>query len=57
MTNVVERLRSGVVVSCQAYPGEPMRDPDTMARVARAAQDGGAVGIRAQGLADLVRIR
>ena len=57
MTNVVERLRSGVVVSCQAYPGEPMRDPETMARVARAAQDGGAVGIRAQGLADLVRIR
>lgn len=53
----VAGLRGGVVVSCQAYPGEPMRDPDTMARVAMAARDGGAAGIRAQGLADVARIR
>ena len=50
-------LRGGVVVSCQAYPGEPMRDSDTMARVAMAARDGGAAGIRAQGLADVSGIR
>lgn len=56
-TALLETLRGGVVVSCQAYPGEPMRDPDTMARVAMAARDGGAAGIRAQGLEDIARIR
>lgn len=54
---VVERLRRRLVVSCQAYPGEPMRDPETMARVALAAVAGGAAGIRAQGLDDLRAIR
>jgi glucokinase len=54
---VLEQLRHRLVVSCQAYPGEPMRDPDTMARVAAAAVAGGAGGIRAQGLDDLRAIR
>ncbi|GAA2207315.1 N-acetylmannosamine-6-phosphate 2-epimerase [Nonomuraea monospora] len=53
----LEAIRGGLVVSCQAYPGEPMRDPDTMCRVAQAVAAGGAAGIRAQGLADLRRIR
>ncbi|MFH8729040.1 N-acetylmannosamine-6-phosphate 2-epimerase [Streptomyces termitum] len=56
-TGVVERLRGTLIVSCQAYPGEPMRDPDTMRRVALAARDGGAAGIRAQGLDDLRAVR
>lgn len=51
--DVLARLRGGVVVSCQAYPGEPMRHPETMAQVAESAALGGAVGIRAQGLDDL----
>ncbi|MGN6272368.1 MAG: N-acetylmannosamine-6-phosphate 2-epimerase [Protaetiibacter sp.] len=51
--NALDRIRGGLVVSCQAYPGEPLRDPGTMARMARAAERGGAVGIRAQGLADI----
>lgn len=55
-TGILETLRGGVVVSCQAYPGEPMRDPVTMARMAMASRDGGAVGIRAQGLTDVTRI-
>ncbi|WP_136313834.1 N-acetylmannosamine-6-phosphate 2-epimerase [Actinomyces procaprae] len=50
---VLERLRGGLIVSAQAYPGEPMRDPRTMDQVARACIAGGAAGIRAQGLADL----
>lgn len=54
---VIEQLRHRLVVSCQAYPGEPMRDPDTMARVASAVAAGGAAGIRAQGLDDLRAIR
>ncbi len=57
MSDLVERLRGRLVVSCQAYPGEPMRDPTTMARVAQACAQGGASAIRAQGLEDLRAIR
>ncbi|EWM64168.1 MULTISPECIES: N-acetylmannosamine-6-phosphate 2-epimerase [Micromonospora] len=57
MNSLVDQLRHRLVVSCQAYPGEPMRDPDTMRRVALATARGGAAGIRAQGLADIAAIR
>ncbi|KNY05979.1 N-acetylmannosamine-6-phosphate 2-epimerase [Microbacterium sp. GCS4] len=46
-------LRGGLVVSCQAYPGEPLRHPESMARIAQSAVTGGAVGIRSQGLDDI----
>ena len=49
MSDVVESLRGGLVVSCQAYPGEPMRHAETMAQLAQAACMGGAVGIRTEG--------
>lgn len=55
--NVLDRLKRGLVASCQAYPSEPMRDPVTMRRVAQACIEGGAVAIRAQGIADLRAIR
>jgi N-acylglucosamine-6-phosphate 2-epimerase len=45
-----EALRGQLIVSCQAYPGEPMRDPRIMARIAAAAVTGGAAAIRVQGL-------
>lgn len=54
---VLERLRGRLIVSCQAYPGEPLCDPEAMRRMALAVLDGGAAGIRAQGLADLRAIR
>lgn len=53
---IVEQLRAGLVVSCQAYPGEPMRTPETMRRVAQAVVAGGAAGVRAQGLEDIREI-
>ncbi|MCV0334841.1 N-acetylmannosamine-6-phosphate 2-epimerase [Microbacterium sp.] len=52
-TDTLERLRGGLIVSCQAYPGEAMRDPRTMAQVAASALAGGAAGIRVQGLDDI----
>ncbi|MFD0704504.1 N-acetylmannosamine-6-phosphate 2-epimerase [Alloscardovia venturai] len=54
---IIESLRGGLVVSCQAYPGEPLRHPETMAQMAQAAVLGGAVGIRCQGLADIAAIK
>ncbi|SPT53841.1 Putative N-acetylmannosamine-6-phosphate 2-epimerase [Actinomyces bovis] len=53
---ILDQLRGGLIASAQAYPGEPMRDPRTMDQIAQACVIGGAVGIRAQGLADLALI-
>lgn len=52
-SDILTSLRGGLIVSCQAYPGEAMRDPRTMVQVAHAAVVGGAVAIRLQGLADI----
>ncbi len=54
---LVESIRGRLIVSCQAYPGEPMRDPRTMTQIAQAAVIGGAAAIRAQGLDDIASIR
>lgn len=55
--NVIEAIKGKLVVSCQAYPGEPMLDPRTMSQVAESAVRGGAAAIRAKGLEDLRQIR
>lgn len=52
-TAMIESLRGRLIVSCQAYPGEPLQDADVMRRMAEAAVIGGAAGIRAQGLDDI----
>lgn len=57
MNPVLDSLRGGLVVSCQAYPGEAMLDPRTMTQVAVAAVAGGAAGIRGKGLDDLRLMR
>jgi N-acylglucosamine-6-phosphate 2-epimerase len=53
----LERLRGGVVVSCQARESNPLHGPVFMAAMAAAAVQGGAVGIRADGVADITAIR
>jgi N-acylglucosamine-6-phosphate 2-epimerase len=54
---VLRRLRGGLVVSCQAPPGDPLHGPTFMAAMARAAVAGGAVGIRAEGPPDVRAVR
>ena len=39
-------LRGGLVVSCQAPAGSPLHDPYVIARMALAAEQGGAVAVR-----------
>lgn len=51
------RMCGGLVVSCQAPPGSPLRSPSIMAAMAKAAESGGASGIRANGPADIAAIR
>lgn len=47
----------GLIVSCQASGDNPLRETRLMALMARAAVLGGAVGIRANGAADIRAIR
>lgn len=53
MSDVLTRLRGGLVVSCQPVPGGPMDRPEIVAAMAAAAVAGGAAGVRIEGLANL----
>lgn len=50
-------LPRGLIVSCQAYEGDPLFGAPIMAAMARAAAQGGAVAIRANSPADIAAIR
>lgn len=50
-------LNRGLIVSCQAVKGEPLYGLGIMKYMARAAVAGGAVGIRANYVSDIVDIR
>ena len=54
---ILDGLKGGLVVSCQAPEGSPLRDPYILGRIAAAAEDAGAVAIRAEGLASIEAIR
>ncbi len=43
-------LKAGLIVSSQALDGNPMKCPETLAQMAKAAEIGGAVAIRANGV-------
>lgn len=54
---VLEKLHLGLIVSCQALADEPLHGAAMMARMAAAAEEGGAAGIRANGAADVRAIK
>lgn len=47
-------LRRSLIVSCQAPPGDPLDDVDTLRRIAASVVRGGAGGLRANGI-DCIR--
>lgn len=55
--SIIESLHLGLVVSCQAAPGEPAHGSEIMARMAALAAEGGAIAIRANGAADVRAIK
>lgn len=57
LSPLIAQLRGGLIVSCQALPDEPLHGAFIMARMAVAAQQGGAIGIRANSPEDIRAIR
>ena len=57
MAEAVRLPKGGLIVSCQARDDNPLRGPDFMRAMALAAAQGGALGIRAEGVADIAAIR
>jgi N-acylglucosamine-6-phosphate 2-epimerase len=56
-TALLEQVRGGLIVSCQALPHEPLFGAEIMAKMALAAAQGGACAIRANTPVDIVAIR
>ncbi|QMU99398.1 putative N-acetylmannosamine-6-phosphate 2-epimerase [Borrelia sp. A-FGy1] len=50
-------MRKGLIVSCQALEDEPLHSSFIMSKMALAAKMGGAVGIRANGVGDINKIK
>ncbi|MCW8354158.1 N-acetylmannosamine-6-phosphate 2-epimerase [Citrobacter portucalensis] len=57
MKTVLDSLKGKLIVSCQALENEPLHSPFIMSRMALAAAQGGAVGIRANSVVDIRAIK
>ncbi len=55
--SLLAKLERGLIVSCQALEDEPLHSSYIMSRLAVAAQEGGAVGIRANSYEDISAIK
>lgn len=54
---MLKEVKGKLIISCQALPEEPLHSPFIMGRMALAATQGGASGIRAQSMADILEIK
>lgn len=57
MNRCIESIKGKLIVSCQALPNEPLHSSFIMGRMARAAKEGGACGIRANTKEDIAEIQ
>lgn len=56
-TEILEKIKGGLIVSCQALESEPLHSSFIMSRMAYAAYLGGAKGIRANTTEDIAEIK
>lgn len=54
---MLDKLKGKLIVSCQALEDEPLHSSFIMSRMALAAQEGGATGIRANSVVDIQKIK
>lgn len=54
---ILDQVKGGLIVSCQALKTEPLHSSYIMSRMAYAAMLGGAVGIRANTVEDITEIK
>lgn len=57
MHEQIEKLKNGIIVLCHAEGDDPFNSPSQIAAFARAADMGGASGIRTQGFANIKAVR
>ena len=57
MNEIFQKIKGGLIVSCQALEDEPLHGSAFMAKMALAAFQGGAVGIRANTYEDIKAIK
>lgn len=54
---MLNKVKGKLIVSCQALADEPLHSSFIMGRMAKAAKEGGAIAIRAQGIDDINEIK
>lgn len=57
MNTILNKLKGGLIVSCQALDDEPLHSSYIMSRMAVAAMMGGASGIRSNSVEDIIEIK
>ena len=57
MSEKISQIYKKLIVSCQALPNEPLHSSFIMGRMAKAAKEGGACGIRANSREDIEEIK
>ncbi|MGO9088290.1 MAG: putative N-acetylmannosamine-6-phosphate 2-epimerase [Terriglobales bacterium] len=57
MAEILEKLRGKLVVSCQAAPGDPLEDTETIRRIARSVTGAAAAGLRVNSPEHIAAIR